>query len=72
MGKAKRAALEPTAAAANDDALLALLAAGLRLQSNDAIFKVSGNTLLLNGANTFGAGKTFTISGSVVLLRSGA
>src|SRR5437868_198993 len=45
MGKAKRAALEPTDAAANDDALLALLGAGLRLQSNDAIFKVSGNTL---------------------------
>jgi len=45
MGKAKSAALEPTAPAANDDALLALLAAGLRLQSNDALYRVSGNTL---------------------------
>ena len=45
MGKAKTAALEPAAAAENDDALLALLAAGLRLQSNDALWKVSGNTL---------------------------
>ena len=45
MGKAKTAALEPAAAAANDDALLALLAAGLRLQSNDTLWKVSGNTL---------------------------
>jgi DNA repair protein RadC len=45
MGKATRAALEPTAAAASDDALLALLAAGLRLQSNDALWKVTGNTL---------------------------
>ncbi len=44
MGKAKRAALEPEAAA-DDDALLALLAAGLRLQSNDALWRVSGNTL---------------------------
>src|SRR5262250_2962214 len=48
MGKAKRAALEPEAAT-NDDALLALLAAGLRLQSNlqssGALWKVSGNTL---------------------------
>jgi len=45
MGKATRAALEPTAPAADDDALLALLAAGLRLQSNDALWKVTGNTL---------------------------
>src|SRR5216684_1630143 len=45
MGTAKRAALEPTAATANDDALLAVLAAGLRLQSNDTLWKVSGNTL---------------------------
>src|SRR5260370_27342219 len=45
MGKATRTALEPTAAAADDDALLALLAAGLRLQSNAALWKVSGNTL---------------------------
>jgi len=45
MGKAKSAAVEPTVPAADDDALLALLAAGLRLQSNDALFKVSGNTL---------------------------
>ena len=45
MGKAKTAALEPSVTAANDDALLALLAAGLRLQSNEALWKVSGNTL---------------------------
>jgi DNA repair protein RadC len=45
MGKAKSAALEPTAATANDDALLALLAAGLRVQSTDALWRVSGNTL---------------------------
>jgi DNA repair protein RadC len=49
MGKAKRAALElqteATAGPSNDDALLALLAAGLRLQSNDALWKISGNTL---------------------------
>ena len=45
MGKANRAALEPAAPAADDDALLALLAAGLRLQSNDALWKVTGNTL---------------------------
>src|SRR5258708_7856812 len=45
MGTAKRAALESTAATASDDALLALLAAGLRLQSNAALWKGSGNTL---------------------------
>jgi DNA repair protein RadC len=45
MGKATRAALELTAPAADDDALLALLAAGLRLQSNDSLWKVTGNTL---------------------------
>jgi DNA repair protein RadC len=33
------------AQAADDEALLALLSAGLRLQSNDALWKVSGNTL---------------------------
>ena len=45
MGKARTAAVEPAAPAVNDDALLALLAAGLRLQSNDTLWKVSGNTL---------------------------
>jgi len=45
MGKAKRAALESAGEAANDDALLALIAAGLRLQSNDSLWKVTGNTL---------------------------
>ncbi len=43
MGKAKRAALEP--ATGDDDALVALLAAGLRLQSSDTLWRVSGNTL---------------------------
>ena len=47
MGRAKRAIAEqePAAQTANDEALLALIAAGLRLQSNDALWKVSGNTL---------------------------
>ena len=45
MGKARTAAVEPAAPAVNDDDLLALLAAGLRLQSNDTLWKVSGNTL---------------------------
>src|SRR5437763_8841387 len=45
MGRANKAAIGPAAAAANDDALLALLAAGLRVQSNDTLWKVSGNTL---------------------------
>jgi DNA repair protein RadC len=48
MGRARQATTEPTPVA-NDDALLALLAAGLRLQSNlqtnGALWKVSGNTL---------------------------
>jgi DNA repair protein RadC len=43
MGKAKRAALEP--ATGDDEALVALLAAGLRLQSSDSLWRVSGNTL---------------------------
>ena len=50
MGRAKKATVE--AAASNDDdtrpaddALLALLAAGLRLQSTDSLWRVSGNTL---------------------------
>jgi DNA repair protein RadC len=42
MGKARKAAVE---ASENDDALLALLAAGLRLQSTDSLWRVSGNTL---------------------------
>jgi DNA repair protein RadC len=44
MGKAKRAALEP--ATGDDEALVALLAAGLRLQVSDNLWRVSGNTLL--------------------------
>ncbi len=39
MGKAK------TAAEASDDGLIALLAAGLRLQATDSLWRVSGNTL---------------------------
>ncbi len=42
MGKARNATVE---ASADDDALLALLAAGLRLQSTDALWRVSGNTI---------------------------
>src|SRR5258708_32302003 len=42
MGKARKATME---ASTNDDALLALLAAGLRLQSTDQLWRVSGNTL---------------------------
>ena len=42
MGRARKATPEP---AASDDALLALLAAGLRLQSTDSLWRVSGNTL---------------------------
>jgi DNA repair protein RadC len=51
MGKAKRATLKaiPVEAAdepaPDDDALLALLAAGLRLQSSENLWRVSGNTL---------------------------
>ena len=47
MGKAKRTALEQTAddRAAEDGALIALLAAGLRLQAADNLWRVSGNTL---------------------------
>ena len=42
MGKARKAEVE---ASSNDDALLALLAAGLRLQSIDSLWRVSGHTL---------------------------
>ncbi len=42
MGKAERAELDTTA---DDDVLVALLAAGLRLQSTDTLWRVSGNTL---------------------------
>jgi len=42
MGKARKATVE---ASASDDALLALLAAGLRLQSTESLWRVSGNTL---------------------------
>ncbi|MFI5003310.1 MAG: DNA repair protein RadC [Reyranellales bacterium] len=45
MGKAKQAIAEPAGSEANDDALLALLAAGLRLQAFDELWRVSGNTL---------------------------
>jgi DNA repair protein RadC len=49
MGKAKRTAAEEPAASTptsmGDDALLALLAAGLRLHSTDSLWRVSGNTL---------------------------
>jgi hypothetical protein len=41
MGKAKRAALDP--ATGDDDALVALLAAGLRLSASDNLWRVSGN-----------------------------
>ncbi len=43
MGRARKATIEEASAA--DDALLALLAAGLRLQSTDQLWRVSGNTL---------------------------
>ncbi len=42
MGKARKAAVE---ASADDESLLALLAAGLRLQSTDTLWRVSGNTI---------------------------
>jgi DNA repair protein RadC len=47
MGKAKRAALDPVTGddALRDDALVALLAAGLRLQAADNLWRVRGNTL---------------------------
>src|SRR5436190_22565138 len=50
MGRAKRAIAEAPAKAAgndaaDDEALLSLLAAGLRLQSTDGQWRVSGNTL---------------------------
>src|SRR3954466_16196166 len=51
MGRAKtavaEAASEPAAeaTAADDEALLSVLAAGLRLQSTDSLWRVSGNTL---------------------------
>jgi len=46
MGRAKRAVAEPAEAnSADDEALLSLLAAGLRLQSADSLWRVSGNTL---------------------------
>lgn len=50
MGKTKRTTVEAVpaamiAAAPNDDALLALLDAGLRLQAFDNLWRVSGNTL---------------------------
>jgi DNA repair protein RadC len=43
MARARKAIIEDASAA--DDALLALLAAGLRLQSTDALWRISGNTL---------------------------
>ncbi|MBS0539992.1 MAG: DNA repair protein RadC [Proteobacteria bacterium] len=44
MGRAKKAVVEQQAAS-NDEVLLALLAAGLRLQSTDSLWRISGNTL---------------------------
>jgi DNA repair protein RadC len=43
MGRARTEAADP--GAGQDDALLSLLAAGLRLQGNDPLWRVSGNTL---------------------------
>jgi len=43
MGKARRAAPDP--AASDEAALVALLAAGLRLNASDNLWRVSGNTL---------------------------
>ena len=45
MGRAKRAIAETPASTANDDALLSLLAAGLRVQGEGELWRVSGNTL---------------------------
>ncbi len=45
MGRAKRAAAEPAVPSTDDDALLSLLAAGLRLQAGDTLWRVNGNTL---------------------------
>ena len=48
MGRARTKAAEDGATrdeAAEDDALLSLLAAGLRLQASDTLWRVSGNTL---------------------------
>lgn len=46
MAKAKRAIAEPPlGGGADDGAIVALLAAGLRLQAGDALWRVSGNTL---------------------------
>ncbi len=42
MGRAKTKAAED---GVQDDALLSLLAAGLRLQGNDTLWRVSGNTM---------------------------
>jgi DNA repair protein RadC len=46
MGRAKKGAIsEPAAPSTEDDALVSLLAAGLRLQASDTLWRVSGNTL---------------------------
>ncbi|MDI1288211.1 MAG: DNA repair protein RadC [Reyranella sp.] len=45
MGKAKQATPDPGPANHDDEALVALLAAGLRLQAADQLWRVSGNTL---------------------------
>ena len=45
MGRATKAANAAVEASADDESLLALLAAGLRLQSTDALWRISGNTL---------------------------
>jgi DNA repair protein RadC len=48
MGRAKRAVAEtaaPIQPAENDEAILSLLAAGLRLQATESLWRVTGNTL---------------------------
>jgi DNA repair protein RadC len=49
MGRATKATVEESSndaeASADDESLLALLAAGLRLQSTDTLWRVSGNTI---------------------------
>jgi DNA repair protein RadC len=45
MGRAKRTVAEAASPQADDEALLSLIEAGLRLQAGDALWRVSGNTL---------------------------
>ena len=44
-GESEARSSEPTGDRADDEALVALLAAGLRLQASDNLWRVSGNTL---------------------------